>query len=230
MLMQQVVAPVWFRIGPIPLDGELVVTWGVMAVLLVAARRIGGQARRGRQTQAVTLCETIIDWLQGEIQAVMGRDPGPFIGLVVGVFVFIFACNLVSPLGVKPPTAYITTTAALALVVFISVPYYAISLTGVGSYLKTFLEPSPFMLPLNLIGELSRTLALAVRLFGNMFSGEILVGMVLTLVPFILPLPLMFLGLLTGSIQAYIFAVLTMVYIGSTVRSAARHQAKEETE
>jgi F-type H+-transporting ATPase subunit a len=229
-LMQRVVAPIWFRVGPVPLDGETIVTWGVMIVLLTAAWRIGRRASRGEPSKALTVCETLIDWLQGEIESVMGRDPGPFIGLVGGVFLFIFVCNLISPLGIKPPTAYITTTGALALVVFASVPYYAISLIGVGSYLRTYLEPSPFMLPLNIISELSRTLALAVRLFGNMFSGEILIGMVLMLVPFILPLPLMFLSLLTGTIQAYIFAVLTMVYIGSTVRSAARHQPKEEPE
>jgi F-type H+-transporting ATPase subunit a len=214
--------------GPFPVTSELWVTWGVMAAVLLVAALISYKIRRKERSRLVDIAEVLIGWLEKEIRTIVGREPGPFIGLVAAMFVFILTANLVSFIGIKPPTAYITTTGALAMIVFLSVPYFGVKLTGVGNYIKTYLEPSPLLLPLNIISELSRTLALAVRLFGNIFSGEVLVGVLLSLVPFVLPLPLMFLGLLTGTIQAYIFAILTMVYIGGAVRAVEQHQLKEE--
>ena len=120
--------------------------------------------------------------------------------------------------------------AGLATVVFLSVPFYGISMTGAGNYLKTYVQPTWVMLPLNIISELSRTLALAVRLFGNIFSGEILFAVVVSLVPFGLPIGLMFLGLITGAIQAYIFAVLAIVYIGGAVQIVEKHKAEENAQ
>ena len=113
---------------------------------------------------------------------------------------------------------------------FLAVPFYGVIMTGALNYLKTYVQPVWIMLPFNIISDLSRTLALAVRLFGNMLSGEILIGVILSLVPFFLPLPLMFLSLITGTIQAYIFAVLAIVYIGGAVQVVEKHtQAKEKT-
>ena len=151
---------------------------------------------------------------------------------MASLFIFILVANLtslVSPLvpGLKPPTADVATAAALASVVFLAVPFYGIAITGTVSYLKTYIKPVFIMLPFNVISDVSRTLALAVRLFGNMLSGEILFGVILALVPLLLPLPLMFLSLITGTIQAYIFAVLTIVYIGGAVKVTKRHEAKE---
>jgi len=216
--------------GTFTVTDTVAVTWGVMAAILIVALIVRSRLNARNPGRAQQACEALIGWLEDEIRAIIGRDPAPFIPLIAAIFVFILVSNLVSLAYIKPPTADITTTAALALVVFLAVPFYGVMLTGPLNYLKTYVQPYWVMLPLNIIGEFARTLALAMRLFGNMFSGEILVGVMLALVPFILPLPLMFLSLIAGTVQAYIFAVLTMVYIAGAVRTVERHQPKEETE
>ena len=224
--------PVIFSVGPVPVTGIMVATWGVMAVMILAAALVRLRLRTrdiGRTQQAV---EAMLNWLGDEIKGIIGRDPAPFIPLVASLFIFILVANLTSLVssfvpGFKPPTADINTTAALATVVFLAVPFYGIAMTGTVSFLKTYVRPIWIMLPFNIISDVSRTLALAVRLFGNILSGEILFGVLLSLVPFFLPLPLMFLSLITGTIQAYIFAVLTIVYIGGAVKATAKHDAEE---
>jgi F-type H+-transporting ATPase subunit a len=222
-----------FNLGPLPVTESIAATWGVMVVLVAVAAVIRLRLRRDRPGKAQQVVETMLNWLGQEIRNIIGRDPEPFVPLVATLFIFILITNLtslVSPIiQVKPPTAVITTTTALAAVVFLAVPFYGVAITGTVSYLKTYVRPVWIMLPFNVISDLSRTLALAVRLFGNMLSGEILIGVLLSLVPFFLPLPLMFLGLITGTIQAYIFAILTIVYIGGAVKVVEKHEAKEST-
>ncbi len=216
--------------GPLTVTETVVTTWGVMGAILIVALIIRTRLSARNPGRAQQICEALIGWLEDEIRAIIGREPAPFIPLIAAIFIFILVSNLVSLAYFKPPTADITTTAALAFVVFLAVPFYGIMLTGPLNYLKTYTQPYWPMLPLNIIGAFARTLALAMRLFGNMFSGEILVGVMLALVPFLLPLPLMFLSLIAGTVQAYIFAVLTMVYIAGAVRTVERHQPKEETQ
>ncbi len=117
--------------------------------------------------------------------------------------------------GYHPPTGSLSTTTALAVCVFVAVPLYGIAERGLLGYLKNYVQPTPFMLPFNIIGELSRTLALAIRLYGNAMSGAVIVGILISVAPFVFPIVMRLLGLLTGLIQAYIFAVLAMVYIAS---------------
>ena len=121
--------------------------------------------------------------------------------------------------GYEPPTGSLSTTAALALCVFVAVPLFGIEDQGVGGYLKSYLKPTWVMLPFNLISEASRTLALAVRLFGNMMSGAMIIAILLTITPFIFPIFMTVLGLLTGMVQAYIFAILAAVYIAAATQS-----------
>jgi len=198
---------VLFTLGPIPVSRIIVVTWCVMGVVIALAAVVRANLRVRTPGRLQQVVEGMLDWLGAEIRGIVGRPPEPFIPLVASLFIFILAANLTSLVsslvpGLKPPTADITTTAALSTVVFLAVPFYGVS-------------------------DVSRTLALAVRLFGNMLSGEILFGVILALVPFFLPLPLMFLSLITGTIQAYIFAVLTIVYIGGAVKVSEKHEAKE---
>lgn len=223
-----------FRVGPVPVTQIIVVTWGVMAVLVVFAALVRLKLRKKSPGRAQQVVEAMLNWLGEEIRGIIGRDPWPFIPLVASLFIFILASNFVAFISsffemVKPPTADISTTAALASVVFLAVPFYGIAMTGTLNYLKTYVRPVWIMLPFNVISDLSRTLALAVRLFGNILSGEILFGVILSLVPFFLPLPLMFLALITGTIQAYIFAVLATVYIGGAVRVVQKHETEEKT-
>jgi len=208
------------------------VTWGVMAVVIAFAAFVRWNLRKDSPGKAQQVVEAMMSWLGEEIQAIIGRPPEPFIPLVATLFIFILACNLGAFVmtfipGAAPPTADIKTTAALATIVFLAVPFYGISMTGTVNYLKTYVQPTWIMLPFNIISDLSRTLSLAIRLFGNILSGEILFGVILALVPLIFPVILMFLGLITGVIQAYIFAVLTIVYIGGAVRVVEKTETEE---
>jgi F-type H+-transporting ATPase subunit a len=229
VLEQPVEDVVLFHVGPVPVTRIVVVTWGVMGALVLVAALVRLRLRRRDPGWVQQVVEAMLGWLQDEARAIIGRNPWPFIPLIASLFIFILTSNFVSFLSsffvvLKPPTADINTTAALATVVFLAVPFYGVMMTGTLNYLKTYVSPVWIMLPFNIISDLSRTVALAVRLFGNILSGEILIGVMLSLAPFLLPLPLMFLSLITGTIQAYIFTVLTMVYIGGAVRVVKKHE------
>ena len=127
------------------------------------------------------------------------------------------------------PTSSLTTTSALAIVVFFAVPIFGIAKQGVIEYLKEYFRPTFIFFPYHIMGEFSRTLALAVRLFGNLMSHEKVIAILLTVTPLFFPVVMQALGLLIGIIQAYIFAVLTMVYIASATQTheEAEHKQKE---
>ena len=224
-----------FRVGPVEITRIIILTWAVMGAIVAAAAALRFTLRKNDPARPQQIVEAMLSWLGEEIEGIIGRDPAPFVPLVASLFIFILASNLSSlfmPVAglIKPPTADLNTTVALASVVFVAVPFYGIVMTGAASYLKTYVRPVWIMLPFNVISDLSRTIALAIRLFGNVFSGEILIGVILALVPFFLPLPLMFLSLITGTIQAYIFAILTIVYIGGAVRTVERHRDEGESQ
>ena len=188
-----------------------------MAVLagggMLAARRL---TLVPSKTQAAF--ELIVDTVDGQIRDTMQLEPAPYRGFIGTLFVFIFVANWTSLIpGVQPPTAHIETDAALALIVFVAVIWFGIRAGGVRGYLKTFATPSPLMIPLNFVESITRTFSLLVRLFGNVMSGVFVVGIVLSLAGLLVPIPLMALDLLTGAVQAYIFAILAMVFISGAV-------------
>ncbi|MDH3664833.1 MAG: F0F1 ATP synthase subunit A, partial [Alphaproteobacteria bacterium] len=148
------------------------------------------------------------------------RDPSRYLPFIGTLFLFIATANLLAVVpGYMPPTGSLSTTTALAIAVLVAVPAYGIAKTGVRPYLQNYARPTLFMLPFNVIGELSRTIALAVRLYGNVMSGTVIVGILISIAPFFFPIIMQLLGMLTGLIQAYIFAVLATVYIASATRS-----------
>jgi F-type H+-transporting ATPase subunit a len=152
-----------------------------------------------------------------------GSDPRPYTPLIVTLALFIGVANLLGLVpGLRSPTADFSTTAALALVVFLAVPIFGIRARGLRGYLGHYLEPSPLLLPFEIITEFSRTLALAVRLFGNVLSEELVIAVLLSLTGLLVPVPIMLLAVLTSVVQAYIFAVLTVVYLGAAVRAGSR--------
>lgn len=211
---------VYFHLGSWPVSATLVFTWLVMALLaggsLLATRRLNSGDRISRRQNFL---EVMVQAMRGQIREISGQEPGPYLPFVGALFLFIAVSNLLSVVpGFEPPTASLSTTAALALCVFFSVFYYGIARRGFFGYFREYLRPTPLMLPFNIVGEASRTLALAVRLFGNIMSGVKIAGIILAVAPLIFPLLLNILGLLTGMIQAYIFAVLAMVYIASATR------------
>jgi F-type H+-transporting ATPase subunit a len=165
--------------------------------------------------------EVLVTGIRDQIRDVSRHDPGPYLPFVGTLFLFIAVANLLSVVpGYLAPTGSLSTTAALATCVFVAVPFFGIASHGLGDYLKRYLQPTPLMLPFNLIGELSRTLALAVRLYGNMMSGAVIAAILISFVPLFIPIVMQVMGLLTGMIQAYIFAVLAMVYIASATKAA----------
>jgi F-type H+-transporting ATPase subunit a len=206
-----------FMIGPLPINNTLVVTWALMALLAIggwlAARHL--TLVPSRQQAAIELVVTAIS---EQIHSTMRATPARYIPLIGTLFLFILSANWSSIVpGIEPPTAHIETDAALALIVFVSVIFFGIRARGVGGYLKSFAEPTIFMIPLNLIETFTRTFSLMVRLFGNIMSGVFIIGIILSLAGLFVPIPLMALDLLVGAIQAYIFAVLATVFIASAV-------------
>jgi F-type H+-transporting ATPase subunit a len=206
-----------FTVGPVAVSQPVVITWGIMVFLGLGSwlltRRMGARAGTG---QAVL--ELVVGALDDQIRAAVGHDPARFRTLVGTLFVFILTANWSSLVpGIEPPTAHLETDAALAGIVFAATIWFGITSRGLGGYLKGFAEPSWVMLPLNLVEQITRTFSLMVRLFGNVMSGVFVVGIVLSLAGLLVPIPLMALDLLTGAVQAYIFATLALVFIASAV-------------
>lgn len=222
--------------GPVRLSATLVNTWVVMAILTVGALvltlGIGPTAPLSRWRLAV---EIVVEQIREQIRDIGGGDPARYLPLIGTLFLFILASNLVGILpGLVSPAGSLSTAVALALIVLVSVPAYAIAERGLGRYLRGYLKPTPLMAPFKVIGEISRTIALAVRLYGNVMSGAVVVAILISVAPFFFPVVLQLLGLLTGVIQAYIFAVLAMVYIASASGAEPgaaedRPHAKEES-
>lgn len=199
------------------LNGTIVFTWVVMGLLVFIAWLITRHLSTGIAiSRWQHLLEVLIIGIGDQIKEISHQEPGKYLPFVGTLFLFIALSNL---LGIVPgyisPTASLSTTTALAICVFIAVPLYGITSEGVLVYVKHYIKPTVFMLPFNIIGEISRTIALAVRLYGNIMSGTVIVAILLSLTPYFFPVIMQLLGLLTGMIQAYIFAVLAMVYIAS---------------
>ncbi len=204
----------WFK-----LNGTIVFTWGIMLLLAVGAKLITRNLTTEHQrSRWQNLLEIIVTAMQQQIKDVGLKQPEKFIGFLGTLFLFVATAALCTVIpGYEPPTGSLSTTAALALCVLIAVPMYGIADQGGGGYLKSYLEPTIIMLPFNLISEVSRTLALAVRLFGNMMSGAMILAILLTITPFLFPILMILLGLLTGMVQAYIFSILAAVYIAAAM-------------
>jgi F-type H+-transporting ATPase subunit a len=215
---------IFWQNGFITINLTLVTTWALMLVLVVGAKLITRNLKTGMIiSRWQCILEMIVTGINDQIKEVGLNNPREYIGFIGTLFLFIGTANLciIFP-GYTPPTASLSTTTAMALCVFIAVPFFGIQKSGLGGYLKSYLKPTFIMLPFNLISEVSRTLALAVRLFGNVMSGGMIVAILLSISPFIFPVIMNALGLLTGMVQAYIFSILATVYI-----TAAVHDSKK---
>ena len=212
---------IFWQHGFFKLNGTIVFTWGLMIVLAVGAKLITRNlSTELERTRWQNFLEIIVTGINKQIEDVGLRHPERYLGFLGTLFLFVAVSALCTIIpGYEPPTASLSTTAALALCVFVAVPLFGIEDQGFGGYLKSYIEPTVIMLPFNIISELSRTLALAVRLFGNMMSGAMIIGILLTITPFIFPIVMTLLGLLTGMVQAYIFSILAAVYIAAATRT-----------
>jgi F-type H+-transporting ATPase subunit a len=211
----------WQR-GPFKLNATIAFTWGLMLLLVVGSKLITRKLSDSDRSRWQNLLEIIVSGIEQQIEAVGLSRPRKYLPFLATLFLFLATAAMATIIpGYEPPTASLSTTAALALCVFVAVPLFGILEQGIGSYLESYLQPTFIMLPFNIISEFSRTLALAVRLFGNMMSGSMIVAILLSLTPFFFPLVMTLLGLLTGMVQAYIFSILATVYIAAATRGAS---------
>ncbi len=213
---------VFWQHGIFRLNATIVYTWGLMGVLALGSwlvtRKLSRTLQRSRWQN---LLEIVVTGIEKQIREVGLRRPRKYLGFVGTLFLFVASATLFTIVpGYEPPTGSLSTTAALAISVFVAVPLYGIAESGLREYLGDYLKPTFIMLPFNIISELSRTLALAVRLFGNMMSGTMILAILLTITPYIFPIAMSALGLLTGMVQAYIFSILATVYIAAATRTS----------
>ncbi|MEL6137551.1 MAG: F0F1 ATP synthase subunit A [Cyanobacteria bacterium J06628_6] len=210
-------------LGPLTVNATLVFTWFVMGLLVLLSwwvtRKLSPSTRI---SPGQNLLEVLVLGVKSQIRDISEQDPAPYLPFVGTLFIFIATSNLLSILpGYQPPTGSLSTTAALAICVFVAVPLFGIRRQGWRSYLRQYVQPTPIMLPFNLISDVSRIISLAVRLFGNVMSGTMIVAILLSIAPLFFPVVMQALGLLTGLIQAYIFAVLAMVFIAAATEVRA---------
>ncbi len=212
---------VFYRWGLFHLNATIVYTW-VLIILLTTLSRVlthhlaGPDRPRSRWQNAI---EVIVQTIRDQIRALCPAGGDTYLPFIGSLFLFIAGASLLEIVpGWHAPTASLSTTAALAISVGVAVPFFGVRSQGLAAYLKTYLKPTAIMLPFHLMSETSRNLALAIRLFGNIMSGAMIAGMLLALAPFFFPVPMQMLALLTGVIQAYVFAILAMVYIAAAVQ------------
>ena len=208
------------KLGPVTLNATILFTWLIMVILLLIAWLATRKLSSGPDiSRWQNLLETIISYMRTQIREITLQNPDQYVPFLGTLFLFIALANLLVIVpGYHAPTGSLSTTAALAVCVLFAVPIYGIGKKGFLRYLKQYSQPSIFMMPFNIIGEISRTLALAVRLFGNVMSGSIIAMIVLSIAPLFVPILMNALSVLIGLIQAYIFAILAAVYISSATR------------
>lgn len=222
---------VYFEWGFVRITATLVFTWVIMAVLAVLSYMVTRNIKvEGEISKGQNILEALIETINSQIRQISQQDPGKYLPFVGTLFIFILVSNILSIVpGFIPPTGSLNTSIALSLCVFLSVPVFGIGERGIGGYLKEYVKPTFIMLPFNIISEISRTLSLAIRLYGNVMSSSIIVAILLGVVPLFFPVIIQALGLLTGVIQAYIFAILAIVYIASaTENKKKKSDLKEE--
>ncbi len=219
---------VYWQSGFFKLNATIVFTWSLMLIVAVGSRIITRNLSSDHtRSRWQNLLEIIVTGIAKQVEEVGLSQPRKHLGFSGTLFLFVGAASLFTIVpGYQPPTGSLSTTTALALCVLVAVPLYGITEQGFGGYLKTYIQPTFIMLPFNLISEVSRTLALAVRLFGNMMSGAMIIGILLTITPFVFPVVMTLLGLLTGMVQAYIFTILAAVYIAAATQN---HEVKPKS-
>lgn len=212
----------FWEFGFVKLNATIVFTWLIMFLLVATSWWV---TKRLKTDVTVSkwqcILEIIVITIRDQLSEVGLVKPEKYIAFIGTLFLFVFSANVLTIIPrYEPPTASLSTTAALSLCVFLAVPLYGIKEQGILNYLKSYIKPTPIMLPFHIISEISRTLALAVRLFGNMMSGAMTVGLLLSITPIFFPMVMTLMGLLIGTVQAYIFGILATVYITGATQAS----------
>lgn len=208
------------RAGPVPITETMVTSSAVSLFVIGLGGLLARAARTRRASRAAALARLTYRAMDRLVRETAGHHDPLVFGIATALFAFIAASAVAAMLpGLRAPTANVATAAALASVVFVAAPVLGVFRRGAGAYVREYLRPNPLFFPIHVLSELSRTLALALRLFGNMMSGHVVVALLVALVGVILPIPLMALHLLIGILQAYIFTVLACVYLGAALHT-----------
>ena len=205
------------HLGPLSITEPVLATWAII-VLMAALSAWLTRNLSLTPGKVQTVLELLVETIDQQIRDTMQTSPATYRALIGTLFLFVLIANWSALVpGVTPPTAHLETDAALALIVLGATIFYGIRTRGTAGYFAAFAEPSWVMIPLNVVEQITRTFSLVVRLFGNVMSGVFVIGIILSLAGLLVPIPLMALDLLTGAVQAYIFAVLSMVFIGAAI-------------
>lgn len=210
----------------IQLNATIVITWGVMVLLVLIAWFFSRRVVKGALSNDVkTFLELVVEFLYGHLEDIGLKEPEKYVGFIGTFFIFIAFCGVLTIVpGYIPPTSSLSTTAGLAIAVFFSGPVYAIRKKGFVGFLKNYLHPVFVFLPFNIIADVSRSFALAIRLFGNTMSGAVVIGLIVSIMPLLFPVILHVLDLITSMVQAYIFTVLATVYIAGATRTFSKEE------
>lgn len=209
---------IYWEWGFVRITATLVYTWITMFILALTSCLVTRKLKvEGQISKGQNILEALVETIKSQIKQISQQDPGKYLPFIGTLFIFILVANVFSIIpGFRSPTGSLNTSIALSICVFLAVPVYGIADQGIGGYLKEYIKPTFIMLPFNIISEISRTLSLAIRLYGNVMSSSIIVVILLGVIPLFFPVIIQALGLLTGVIQAYIFAILAIVYIASS--------------
>lgn len=221
---------VLFYIGPLGITRTVMTSWGIMAAIALLSwlttRRLALEPGRMQ-----TVLEGAVTAIENAISAVLPYQARTVLPFIATLWIYIMIANLVGIVpGLTSPTADLSQTAALAILVFLSVHWFGIRSEGLGAYLKHYLVPNPLLLPFHLVSEISRTVALAVRLFGNVMSLGTAALLVLLVAGFLAPVPILMLHIVEALVQAYIFGMLALVYIAGGIHSQQQHHTQPSGE
>ncbi len=208
-----------FAIGPVVIGLSIITTWGIMLAITIIAW-LSTRHLDILPSSLQSTAEGIVAAIDEAIAAVApehGRQIMPFIA---SLWLFLVIANLVGLIpGLHSPTRDLSVTSALAVLVFFSVHWFGIKTQGLKNYLHHYLTPSPVLLPFHIISEFTRTLALAIRLFGNMMSLEMAAMLILLVAGFLAPIPILMLHIIEALVQAYIFGMLALIYLAGAIQS-----------
>jgi F-type H+-transporting ATPase subunit a len=208
-----------FSVGPLRITNTVVVTWAIMLLLAIAAR-VATRRLRFAPGAAQVVVEGVVSVIEDAIRAVLPDHYRQVMPFIATLWIFIVVANLASVIpGVRSPTGDLSLTAGLAILVFLAVHWYGIRTSGLRNYLRHYLSPNPILLPFHAISEISRTIALAVRLFGNIFSLQMAALLVLLVAGFLAPVPVLMLHIIEALVQAYIFGMLALIYVAGAIQS-----------
>jgi len=216
------------QLGPLEITSTVVTTWVIMAALWLFAWLFSRRLRR-EPGPLQTAVEGIVSIMDDAVAAVAPQQAGRIMPFVGTLWIFLVIANLSGLLpGAHAPTRDLSATAALAFLVFLSTHWFGIRIEGLRRYLRHYLLPSPILLPFHIISEITRTVALAVRLFGNIMSLEMAAMLILLVAGFLAPVPILMLHIVEALVQAYIFGMLALIYVAGGIQSQHLRQQDKE--